>query len=80
MPSAYLAQGALWRSIDNMDYREAGDFSVMFGAKVTIPIHYGMSRGNTIPPGYFITYLAEYHPEQASHVMGRFGKYLYLKG
>jgi L-ascorbate 6-phosphate lactonase len=67
-------------TIGNMDYREAGDFSVMIGAKVAIPIHYGMFRGNTVPPGYFITYLADYHPEQSAHVMGRFGKYLHLKG
>lgn len=67
-------------TIGNMDYREAGDFSVMIGAKVAVPIHYGMFRGNTVPPGYFVTYLADYHPEQGVHVMGRFGKYLYLKG
>jgi L-ascorbate 6-phosphate lactonase len=67
-------------TIGNMDYREAGDFSVMIGARVAIPIHYGMFRGNTVPPGYFVTYLADYHPEQSCHVMGRFGKYLYLKG
>ena len=67
-------------TIGNMDYREAGDFAVQIGAKVAVPIHYGMFQGNTVPPGYFVTYLADYHPEQASHVMGRFGKYLYLKG
>jgi hypothetical protein len=35
------------------------------------------SRGAIV---YVDPYLADYHPEQACHVMGRFGKYLHLKG
>lgn len=66
--------------IGNFDYREAAEFAVQIGAAVAIPMHYGMFRGNTVPPGYFVTYLAEFHPEQSVHVMGRFGKYVYLKG
>jgi L-ascorbate 6-phosphate lactonase len=67
-------------TIGNMDYREAGEFAVQIGARVAVPIHYGMFRGNTVPPGHFVSYLAEYQPQQNVHVMGRFGKYLYLKG
>jgi L-ascorbate metabolism protein UlaG (beta-lactamase superfamily) len=67
-------------TIGNMDYREAAEYTVQIGAKVAIPMHYGMFRGNTVPAGYFITYLADYHPAQAAHVMGRFGKYVYVKG
>jgi L-ascorbate 6-phosphate lactonase len=65
-------------TIGNMDYREAGEFAVQIGARLVIPIHYGMFRGNTVPPGYLVNYLAEFHPEQAVHVMGRYGKLLYL--
>jgi L-ascorbate 6-phosphate lactonase len=64
-------------TIGNMDYREAGDFAVAIGAKVAVPMHYGMFQGNTVPPGYFVTYLADYHPEQSVHVFGRYGKYVY---
>lgn len=66
-------------TIGNFDYREAAEFAVQIGAAVVIPIHYGMFRGNTVPPGYFVTYLSDFHPEQSIHVMGRFGKYVYSR-
>jgi L-ascorbate 6-phosphate lactonase len=66
-------------TIGNMDYREAGEFAVQTGARLIIPIHYGMFRGNTVPPDYLVNYLAEFHPEQAVHIMGRYGKLLYLR-
>jgi L-ascorbate metabolism protein UlaG (beta-lactamase superfamily) len=65
--------------IGNMDYREAAEFAVQIGARIAIPMHYGMFRRNTVPPGHFVSYLAEHHPAQASHVMGRFGKYVYAR-
>lgn len=64
--------------IGNFHDREAAEFAVQIGADVVIPMHYGMFRGNTVPPGHFISYLAEFHPEQSAHVMGRFGTYLHL--
>jgi L-ascorbate 6-phosphate lactonase len=64
-------------TIGNMDYREAGDFAVDVGAKVAVPMHYGMFQGNTVPPGYFVTYLADYHPAQSVYVFGRYGKYVF---
>lgn len=66
-------------TIGNFDYREAAEFAVRIGATVAIPMHYGMFRENTAPPGYFISYLADFHPEQSVHVMGRFRKFVYLK-
>lgn len=66
--------------IGNFDYREAAEFAVQIGAAVAIPMHYGMFRGNSVPPGYFVTYLSEFHPEQSVQVMGRYGKYVYFKG
>lgn len=65
-------------TIGNLDYRKAAEFAVQIGADVVIPIHYAMFRGNTVPPGHLVSYLADFHPEQSVHVMGRFGKYLYL--
>jgi L-ascorbate metabolism protein UlaG (beta-lactamase superfamily) len=64
--------------IGNMDYREAAELAVQIGARVVIPIHYGMFAGNTAPPGLIVSYLAEFHPEQSVHVMGRFGKYVHV--
>ena len=65
--------------LGNMDYREAAYFASAIGAKVVIPMHYGMFEGNTVPPGHFISHLSEFHPEQSAHVMGRFGKYVFVK-
>jgi L-ascorbate metabolism protein UlaG (beta-lactamase superfamily) len=65
-------------TIGNFDYREAAEFATQIGAKVAIPMHYGMFRGNTVPPGHFVTHAAEFHPDLSIHVMGRFGKYVYL--
>lgn len=65
-------------TIGNCDYREAAELASQIGAKVVIPMHYGMFRGNTVPPGHFVSYLHEFYPEQAAVVMGRFGKYVYV--
>ena len=66
-------------TIGNFNYREAADFAAAIGARVVVPIHYGMFRGNTVPPGEFISYLHAYHPEQSAQVMGQFGKYVYVR-
>ncbi len=66
-------------TIGNFDYREAGEFASQIHASVVIPIHYGMFRGNTVPPGHFVSHLHDVHPEQSIHVMGRFGKFVYTK-
>ena len=66
-------------TIGNFDYREAAEFAVQIGAKVAIPMHYGMFRGNTVPPGHFVSHAAEFHPELSIHVMGRFGKFVYVE-
>jgi L-ascorbate metabolism protein UlaG (beta-lactamase superfamily) len=65
-------------TIGNFNYREAADFAVEIGAKVVIPMHYGMFANNTLPPGEFVDYLHQYHPELSSHVMGRFQKFVYV--
>lgn len=65
--------------IGNMDYREAAELAVATGIDTVVPIHYGMFAGNTVPPGHFISYLAEYHPHQQAHVLGRYGLFLYQR-
>jgi L-ascorbate metabolism protein UlaG (beta-lactamase superfamily) len=65
-------------TIGNFDYREAAEFAARIGATVVIPMHYGMFRGNTVPPGHFVSHASEFHPELSIHVMGRFGKYIYV--
>ena len=65
-------------TIGNFDYREAAEFAVQIGASVVIPMHYAMFRGNTVPPGHFVSYLSEFFPEQSVHVMGRYRKYVHV--
>jgi L-ascorbate metabolism protein UlaG (beta-lactamase superfamily) len=66
-------------TIGNCDYREAAELAVAIGADVAVPVHYGMFAGNSVPPGHFVSYLAEFHPHQQSHVLGRYGCYLYAR-
>jgi L-ascorbate metabolism protein UlaG (beta-lactamase superfamily) len=64
-------------TIGNTDYREAAELAVAIGAETVVPVHYGMFAGNSVPPGHFISYLAEFHPIQQAHVMGRYGCFVY---
>lgn len=66
-------------TIGNMDYREAAELAVRTGVEVAVPVHYGMFAGNTVPPGHFASYLAEFHPQQQSHLLGRYGLYVYRR-
>jgi L-ascorbate 6-phosphate lactonase len=66
-------------TIGNMDYREAAEFVAQIGANLAVPVHYGMFRHNTVPPGHFVDYLHEFHPEQSCLVMGRFGRFVYAR-
>ena len=66
-------------TIGNFDYREAAEYAVQIGASVVIPMHYAMFRGNTVPPGHFVSYLGDFFPEQSAHIMGRYSKYVHVK-
>lgn len=57
-------------TIGNTDYREAAELAVAIGAETVVPVHYGMFARNTVPPGHFVSYLAEFHPTQQVHVLG----------
>jgi L-ascorbate 6-phosphate lactonase len=66
--------------IGNMGYREAADLAVAAGADLAIPMHYGMFRHNTEPPGHFVDYVLEHYPTQKIKVMARYEGFVYLKG
>jgi len=68
------------QTIGNMTYREAVDLAADVGIDLVIPMHYGMFRGNTEPPGHFVDYVHEFYPEQKVHVMARYEGFVYLKG
>ena len=66
-------------TIGNCDYREAAELAIAIGVDTAVPVHYGMFAGNTVPPGHFISYLAERAPQVQSHVLGRYGLYIYQR-
>ncbi len=65
--------------IGNMSYREAADLTAEVGADLAIPMHYGMFRHNTEPPGHFVDYVHETYPTLKIKVMARYEGFVYLK-
>lgn len=57
-------------TIGNMDYREAAELASALNVDTVVPVHYGMFAANTVPPGHFVSYLAEHHPHMQAHVLG----------
>ena len=45
--------------LGNLDAREAAQFATAIGARVLIPMHYDMVRGNTVAPGAVVDAVAE---------------------
>lgn len=66
-------------TIGNCDYREAAELAVAIGVETVVPVHYGMFAGNTVPPGHFVSYLAERAPEMQAHILGRYGLFIYQR-
>lgn len=66
-------------TIGNFDYREAAELAVACGVDTLVPVHYGMFAHNSVPPGHLVSYLAEQHPAQQCHIMGRYGFFLYSR-
>jgi L-ascorbate 6-phosphate lactonase len=64
--------------VGNMDYREAGELAYAAGFDTVIPLHYDVFAANSEKPGYFVDYLYEHYPEQKSHVMARFERFIYV--
>ena len=55
--------------IGNMDYREAAELAIAAGITTVVPVHYGMFAGNTVPPGHFVSHLAERADAPQAHVL-----------
>lgn len=66
-------------TIGNMGYREAADLAHDVGIDLVIPMHFGMFRGNTEPPGHFVSYVHEFYPEQKTKVMARYEGFVYSR-
>jgi L-ascorbate metabolism protein UlaG (beta-lactamase superfamily) len=64
--------------VGNMDYREAAELANAVGFDTVIPLHYDVFAMNSEKPGYFVDYLYEHYPEQKSHVMARFERFIYV--
>lgn len=64
--------------IGNMNYREAVELAFRAGFDMVIPLHYDMFEGNSENPGYFLDYLYKNYPEQKSHIMARFERFVYV--
>jgi L-ascorbate 6-phosphate lactonase len=64
--------------VGNMDYREAGELASAAGFDTVIPLHYDVFAANSERPGYFVDYLYEHYPEQKTHVMARFERFIYV--
>ncbi|HWV24471.1 MAG TPA: MBL fold metallo-hydrolase, partial [Thermomicrobiales bacterium] len=65
-------------TIGNMDYREAAETAVMIGADTFVPVHWGMFAGNTVPPGYAATYVAEKGLDVHVHVPALHRPWVYM--
>lgn len=63
--------------LGNCDYREAVELALAIGVDTVVPVHYGMFAGNTVPPGYFATYLAQRAPQIAAHYLAQYRGFLY---
>lgn len=63
----------------NCDYREAAELAALLDVDTVVPVHYGMFAGNTVPPGHFVSYLAERAPGINAHIMGRYGAFVYQR-
>ncbi len=67
-------------TIGNMDYREAAETAEMIGADTFVPVHWGMFPGNTVPPGYAVTYVADRRLDVHVHVPAVNRAWVYMPG
>lgn len=66
-------------TIGNMDYREAAETAAVIGADTLVPVHWGMFAGNTVPPGYVVSYVAEKGLDLHVHVPAVNRAWIYLR-
>lgn len=65
--------------VGNLDYREAADLAATIGARVFLPNHNDLFRGNRINPATLIDYVNSNHPNQRVHLL-QAGELYYYAG
>ena len=63
----------------NLNYKEAADLGVAIGARIIIPMHYGMFAVNDERVERFLDYLTSVYPNQGYHVMTLGERFVYTK-
>ncbi|MHA6483546.1 MBL fold metallo-hydrolase [Paenibacillus sp. strain BS8-2] len=65
--------------VGNMNYREAADLSAAIGAKLTVPMHYGLFAHNDENPAYFVDYMYKHYPSSRIHLFAPGERFIYMK-
>jgi L-ascorbate metabolism protein UlaG (beta-lactamase superfamily) len=63
--------------VGNMNYREAADLSAAIGAKLTVPMHYGLFAHNDENPAYFVDYMYKQYPYSRIHLFAPGERFIY---
>jgi L-ascorbate metabolism protein UlaG (beta-lactamase superfamily) len=64
--------------VGNMDYREAAELAAAVGARVLLPGHNDMFKGNMVNPSYLVDYLQAHHAAQRFHFLRAGELYYYV--
>jgi L-ascorbate 6-phosphate lactonase len=65
--------------VGNMNYREAAELGVAIGARLTVPMHYGLFAHNDENPAYFVDYMYKHYPSSSFHMFTPGERFVYLK-
>ncbi|MDQ6420624.1 MBL fold metallo-hydrolase [Paenibacillus sp. LHD-117] len=65
--------------IGNMNYREAADLGAAIGARLIVPMHYGLFAHNDENPAFFVDYMYKRYPYQSMHLFAPGERFIYMK-
>ncbi|TLS53688.1 MBL fold metallo-hydrolase [Paenibacillus antri] len=65
--------------VGNMNYREAADLAHDIGARLALPMHYGVFKHNDENPAYFADYAYQTYPELSFHLMRMGERFVFFK-
>lgn len=65
--------------VGNMNYREAAELAAAIGAKLTVPMHYGLFAHNDENPAYFVDYMYKQYPHSSFHMFAPGERHIYMK-
>lgn len=65
--------------VGNMNYREAADLSAAIGARLTVPMHYGLFAHNDENPAYFVDYMYKQYPRSSFHLFAPGERFIYMR-